>query len=177
MDHRAQAAAEPHSAATRRQRGQTAIEFLTTYGWALVLMLAAIAALIALGVLNPGAMAPEACSFPSGFTCYQFLIADNGTLVLDIGQATGKDVALTGIACSAETDPSPESVSLNITSGSHALTCGATCRKSDGTNATQGEYFSGKLVLYYTEKQTGVTHRVEGAIASRPSGTAPDGCT
>lgn len=51
------------------KKGQAAMEFLMTYGWAILVVLAAIAALAYFGVLDPGKLLPERCQFPAGFDC------------------------------------------------------------------------------------------------------------
>ena len=48
-----------------RRKGQAAMEFLMTYGWAIVVVLAAIGALAYFDVLNPGKLLPDKTIFPS----------------------------------------------------------------------------------------------------------------
>ena len=50
------------------KRGQVALEFIMTYGWAILVVLVAIGALAYFGVLNPGKYLPEKCFF--GVTQY-----------------------------------------------------------------------------------------------------------
>jgi hypothetical protein len=50
-------------------RGQAALEFMMTYGWAILVVLAAIGALSYFGVLNPTKFTPETCMATSGFSC------------------------------------------------------------------------------------------------------------
>jgi len=49
------------------RKGQGALEYLMTYGWALLIIVVVGAALYGLGVLNPGTYAKAACS---GFTYF-----------------------------------------------------------------------------------------------------------
>ena len=46
-----------------KRKGQAAMEFLMTYGWAILVVLAAIAALAYFGVLSPGNLVPERTTF------------------------------------------------------------------------------------------------------------------
>ena len=55
-----------------RKKAQAAMEFLMTYGWAILVVLAAIAALAYFGVLSPDRFLPSKCVFPSGFGCIDF---------------------------------------------------------------------------------------------------------
>jgi hypothetical protein len=54
---------------TRSFRGQAALEFMMTYGWAILVVLAAIGALSYFGVLNPSRFTPDTCLASSGFAC------------------------------------------------------------------------------------------------------------
>ncbi|MDP1695073.1 MAG: hypothetical protein Q8L34_06050 [Candidatus Woesearchaeota archaeon] len=55
-----------------QKRGQAAMEFLMTYGWALLVVLIAIGALAYFGVLNPSKFLPNSCSLAPGFSCSNF---------------------------------------------------------------------------------------------------------
>ena len=51
------------------RKGQSALEFLMTYGWAILVVLAAIGALAYFGVLNPSNFLPDQCIASTGFGC------------------------------------------------------------------------------------------------------------
>jgi len=51
------------------RNGQAALEFMMTYGWAILVVLAAIGALSYFGVLNPAKFTPDTCLASSGFAC------------------------------------------------------------------------------------------------------------
>ncbi len=53
----------------RFKRSQAALEFLTTYGWAILVVLVMIGALAYFGVLNPSKFAQERCAGGSIFSC------------------------------------------------------------------------------------------------------------
>jgi len=48
-----------------KKKGQAAMEFLMTYGWAIVVVLAAIGALAYFGVLSPAKLLPDKTNFPA----------------------------------------------------------------------------------------------------------------
>jgi len=54
------------------KKGQAAMEFLMTYGWALLVVLIAIGALAFFGLLNPSRFLPEKCELAPGLTCMDF---------------------------------------------------------------------------------------------------------
>ncbi|MBR9692565.1 hypothetical protein GOV07_01395 [Candidatus Woesearchaeota archaeon] len=64
----------------KHRRGQAALEFLTTYGWAFLVILVMIGALAYFGVINPNRFLPEKCLFQQEFHCkdYQVKYVDSG---------------------------------------------------------------------------------------------------
>jgi hypothetical protein len=58
------------------RKGQAAMEFLMTYGWAILVVLAAIGALAYFGVLNVKSYLPEQCFGPAGLDCLDKPSAD-----------------------------------------------------------------------------------------------------
>ncbi len=58
------------------KKGQAAMEFLMTYGWAILVVLIAIGALAYFGVLNPARFLPNSCTLFPGLACTEFKVAD-----------------------------------------------------------------------------------------------------
>lgn len=54
-----------------QKKAQAAMEFLMTYGWAILVVLAAIGALAYFGVLSPDKILPERCTGPAGLDCLE----------------------------------------------------------------------------------------------------------
>lgn len=54
------------------KKSQVALEFLTTYGWAFLVVLVMIGALAYFGVLDPSNFLPEKCIFGAGVGCVEF---------------------------------------------------------------------------------------------------------
>ncbi|MCB9359485.1 YpfN family protein [Candidatus Woesearchaeota archaeon] len=91
------------------KKSQAAMEFLMTYGWALLVVLIAIAALAFFGLLNPSKFLPEKCEISPGVTCMDFNAQtdnddesdgaedypDNITILLNNGM--GQSMKLVGI--------------------------------------------------------------------------------
>ena len=51
------------------KKAQAAMEFLMTYGWAILVVLVVIGALSYFGVLSPSTLLPEKCTFPVSVSC------------------------------------------------------------------------------------------------------------
>ena len=78
------------------RRGQAALEFLTTYGWAFMVILVAIGALSYLGVTNPDRFIPERCVSSQGISCVDSqLTTDQLSLFIsnDLGQSIVLDMS------------------------------------------------------------------------------------
>jgi len=56
------------------RKGQAALEFLTTYGWAFMVILVMIGALAYFGVLNPGKLVQDQCVSTAGIECKSYEI-------------------------------------------------------------------------------------------------------
>jgi hypothetical protein len=56
------------------RRGQAALEFIMTYGWAILVVLVLIGALAYMGVVNPKRLIPESCVFSTGITCKDYIL-------------------------------------------------------------------------------------------------------
>jgi hypothetical protein len=159
------------------RKGQTAMEYLMTYGWAILIIMVVLVVLFYLGVLNPAI--PAQCSFPAGISCVSYkLDASGGNLTLAIGQGTGHPINVTGVACSDNMSSGYMPTSINYSNGGWVVMNSgsqATVASPGGTihvectsggaaivNATVGANYIGNMYINYTEMDTGVTHTVTG---------------
>lgn len=81
------------------KKGQAAMEFLMTYGWAILVVLIAIGALAYFGVLSPERFLPEKCvvSTGSGLFCEDYS-ASGTTVTLRIKNILTESVTVSNIA-------------------------------------------------------------------------------
>ncbi len=163
------------------KKGQAAMEFLMTYGWAILVVLAAIGALAYFGVLNPGQLLPDKCTFPASFDCIDKPVVnfDTGVVQLAVRNDVGYPIdtvgaTLTGdgdcetITLTSVTDPTNTSLSYTGTTdlqpgGRATITfaCG-------GGSGISGD-FESDIELSYINTETSLTHTVKGALrAKRP---------
>ena len=85
---------------SRRQKAQSAMEYLMTYGWAILIIAVVLGALFSLGVFNGKNILGSACVAQSGFYCqnavyYHGTVASAGTpsagnVMVTLGQNTGQ---------------------------------------------------------------------------------------
>jgi hypothetical protein len=83
----------------RAARSQAAIDFLTSYGFAILIISVAIYSVMALGVFNYQAT-PQYCYSVSPFTCIAYSINTTGVLSMVLSQSSGGTLTINGIACS-----------------------------------------------------------------------------
>lgn len=77
------------------KKGQAAMEFLMTYGWAILVVLIAIGALAYFGVLNPSRFLPNSCTVSNQFACEtgDFLANSSGvTIILRNGRGVDSNI-------------------------------------------------------------------------------------
>jgi len=85
-------------------KAQAALEFLTTYGWAFLVILVMIAALAYFGILNPSKLLPDRCNFGTEIECMDYKITSGatGTIDLRLKNNVGETITTTEIAASTD---------------------------------------------------------------------------
>ncbi|MBI4438701.1 hypothetical protein HY640_02105 [Candidatus Woesearchaeota archaeon] len=84
------------------RRGQAAMEFLMTYGWAILVVLIVIGALAYFGILSPDTLLPEKCTLPVQMSCKDHRITDtvvagSDSFRLELQNGAGKDILLRNV--------------------------------------------------------------------------------
>jgi len=112
------------------KKAQAAMEFIMTYGWAILVVLVAIAALAYFGVLSPAQFLPERCQLPAGLYCKSFLVTTSGVQLI-IQNTLGKDITVKEINISAASGCVNSAVNTNLTNGAEA-TFNVNCTLTSG---------------------------------------------
>ena len=84
----------------KMKKGQAAMEFLMTYGWAILVVLVAIGALAYFGVLDPNRLLPARCTVELPFSCSDQRVTD-GEIQLGLSAANAviiRDIVINGSA-------------------------------------------------------------------------------
>ena len=98
------------------KKSQAALEFLMTYGWAILVVLIVISALAYFGVLNPQRMLPSRCTMPTGFSCMDY-VAHQSTddVVLKVVNGMGSAIIIDDLdLTSTGTHPSCTSAAVTV---------------------------------------------------------------
>ncbi|MBI4158928.1 hypothetical protein HY500_01570 [Candidatus Woesearchaeota archaeon] len=156
------------------KKSQAAMEFLMTYGWAIMIVLIGIGALFFLGVFNPST--PSTCNIASPFICQDVRIIDTGGAAnfiifrfasTNIDSATINTITLNGIACGSiyvgyNADLSGMLASSDISQSKNKPTY-VRCQLQP-TVAPYGSKVSGNFNINWV-KQFGVSHITIGAYS------------
>ena len=76
------------------RRSQAAIEYLVTYGWVFVVILAAIAVLTYFDVLSVSNYLPEQCEFGQQMSCVDHYLDTDGTMLLRFKNLYGANITI-----------------------------------------------------------------------------------
>ena len=160
------------------RNAQAALEFLMTYGWAILVVIVVIGALAYFGVLNPSILLPEKCTIETGFDCKDFIFNTyTGNVILNIQNGRGKEVILkeftltgNGLSCDIDTDMFPLSqdqgggeIGMLLSNGGEA-TVAIPC---DAMVARGGKQKS-KFTMTWKERGVGeFDHTSEGEILAK----------
>ena len=143
-------------------KSQAALEFIMTYGWAIVVTLVAIGALAYFGVLDPGKFLPDRCTLPTGIACLdQAAYASIGEIDVNLRNALGVDatsvrVAISGCTSSFSTP--------SLKNGASVTAAPTSC------TLTAGQKYSGQINVTFTNADTGVTHKLQGNVLTKVQG-------
>jgi hypothetical protein len=136
------------------KRGQAAMEYLMTYGWAILVIVIVLAALLYLGIFNIAGKTPDTCTFQIGLQCNSYLLsAATDRVRLDMMNGYQKSIVVDSVACS--TDGSAAQVAYPSSSPVGAQRnftfVGVQCFNGAGVAQTfdDGAPFIGKFVVQY----------------------------
>ena len=135
--------------------GQAAMEYLMTYGWALLVIVIVIAILL---VMNPFS-APQTCRFDSiGFACNNIAVkATDGTLLGSITNGNNNGIIVKDVVCTKDKTNTPPAFSpptgfVETTVSRQGIYDIPTTVKCD-TTGVAGADFSGKIWVYYSNDE------------------------
>ena len=147
-------------------RAQAAMEFLMTYGWAILVVLVVIGALSYFGVLSPSTLLPEKCTFPVSISCTDFAVTA-GTITIGLQNGAGRDMIIRGVTANGD----------SLGSGNTCSTKAATILVSDfcplgssGTPPSNGCTFGGATSATLRNGGSGFITTALGTCTFVPTG-------
>ncbi len=164
-----------------RRKGQAAMEFLMTYGWAILVVLAAIGALAYFGVLSPDRFLPDKCTASPPFACTEYKVSEAGSIVnltLQNSAGTGMTIYSVDIKCTTSgtaltnTSSGGNGAVLNgdevwVAFDTGAAGWGTAGGENGCAPLSEGDRFKGTYVVTYQKEGEGTTHTGSGSIQVR----------
>jgi len=160
------------------KKGQAAMEFLMTYGWAILVVIAAISALAYFGVLDPARLLPERCQFPAGMDCIDKAAIDStgSTVTVALRNNVGNsinitDVITTGTICTPsgkEAKPASgnwedlDSVEVTV-DNNEVVNIRINCTET----LSSGDKFEEDMTVSYENLESGLPNKALGTIRGR----------
>lgn len=145
------------TSAKPNKKSQAAMEFLMTYGWAILVVLAAIAALAYFGVLSPEKFLPEKCIIQPGIACVSHKVEPAKTTLV-ISNGMGRTMTINSITVGGCTGSFDQTM-LSGTDYTYVITgC---------SNGIAKDKFKGDITLAYTEKDTNLTKTAFGNLNTK----------
>ncbi len=154
----------------KANKAQSAMEYLMTYGWAILILGIVLGSLYALGLFSPNTFRSSQCIMPANFGCLAAYMQSNGLLTLNIEQATPSSINVTAIGCNTNaTYSAMESISppelIGIGSNrTFSVLCYAGNKVFSGN---PGTFYNGYILINYTDLETGFMNTVIGTIAEK----------
>jgi hypothetical protein len=151
-----------------KKKAQAAMEFLMTYGWAILVVLVVIGALAYFGVLSPKKLLPDKCLFGPGVgTCSDFAAtSSDDKVILRLSNGFGETIyPTTPVTLAGTTKCSATGGSIDLVSG-WAPGAIATVELTGCTYA-QGDKTNEEVTITYRKEAagSGLTHTVYGSVA------------
>ncbi|MEM3781365.1 MAG: hypothetical protein QXT43_00180 [Candidatus Micrarchaeaceae archaeon] len=150
---------------------QSAMEYLITYGWAILIIAVVLAALFGLGVLSPGRFLGSQCLIQAGFSCPSLYMTSNGVLTINLLQATSAPINVTAYGCNTNStivnmqvpfNPPSNQVTMQIGSN---YTFSVQCYSgSSPFSGSPGNDFNGYIIINYTNLITGFPETLVGKL-------------
>lgn len=85
-------------------KSQAALEFLTTYAWAFIVISITIGALYSFGIFDFGKFLPQKCVFSSQFKCLDFSL-NASQVKIKLANNLGEDITVTSIKITNDANP------------------------------------------------------------------------
>jgi hypothetical protein len=155
-------------------RCQSALEYLSTYIWVILILIISVSAMFLLGLFN--APVNTECLLPAGLNCAGILLAPNGMVTINLLQVTSSPINITALGCNAniivanmQAPFNPPSNQITLSIGSN-YTFSAQCYVgSKAFSGTIGSIFNGYIYVNYTDTSTGFLHTAPGQVIVRVS--------
>jgi len=146
------------------RKGQAALDFLMTYGWAIALVVIVAAALFALGVFDVSNFVGTKAAGFSGVAVQGWsFTGSTGVLAVKLTNQVGQKINITGISATVGSETkaftAPGSLDNGVTS--------AQINSTAFTTMTSGSGYQAKLTINYTDMNSGFAASTTGTLTGK----------
>ncbi|VVC04449.1 Uncharacterised protein [Candidatus Burarchaeum australiense] len=151
------------------------MEYLMTYGWAILIVVVVLAALLYMGIFGLGGRVPEQCTFKPGLLCTGVKVTPT-SVSFTLTNVFGSKIEICNIVCDASktsatvdlkgSDGKCDSPIVHMSLGDERhLSVADGCHYASGEIVPAGETYRDKLLItYYKEGDTDLPRTVEGQL-------------
>src|SRR3989338_4858786 len=139
------------------KKGQAALEFLMTYGWAILVVLVAIGALAFFGVLSPDKFLPAKCTLQPGLACIDHQVTP-GIVTVVVKNGYGSDITVNDVRAEGCGAIQPATTLANGVQTTYLITC---------STPIAGSKYSGILNITYLNKDSNLIRSNLGNIVGK----------
>lgn len=151
----------------KSKKGQAAMEFLMTYGWAILVVLVAIGALAYFGVLSPDSMLPQKTTFgPQISNVGDAFVQSDGSVQVALKNTGGFDLVVTGLSVTGDCT-GPSNIVPDLSSPGLTYPNGNTTVFSWNCGAYTAKKAKMNVRINYTNTVSGVQGASTGEIVAR----------
>lgn len=152
-------------------KAQSSIEYITTYGWVVLILAIILATLYALGLFTPSTFVSSVCILPSGFGCLGAYLTSAGNFIVNLQQSTTSPINVTALGCNSNASATNMKVyapPIYIPIGSN-FTGTVPCYGDNSIvfSGSIGTIYRGYIVMNYTDLQTGFPHTIVGSLVEK----------
>ncbi len=151
------------------RKGQAALDFLMTYGWAIALVVIIAAVLFALGIFDVSNFVGSKAAGFSGVAVSGWKLAPTGNLSMKVSNQVGQPITVSAVNATIGTS----TVSLVNTTSQFNLSTGQQSSEISATgfgNPTVGSGYTAKVTIVYTDLTSGFSYTTTGTLTGKVSG-------
>jgi len=144
------------------RKAQSAMEYLTTYGWAILIIGVVLAALAEMGLFNPSTYAQSICDLPANLFCKSFFLSTSGVLAVTIENTMQDPINITAVGCGNQPLANMQSITPVYLPQGHSYTFNVQCEGA--ANSHIGQLYAGYITLNYTDDVTLFSQTLSGKV-------------
>lgn len=148
------------------RKGQAALDFLMTYGWAIALVVIIAAVLFALGIFDVSTFTGSRAAGFAGVAVSGWNLGTAGTMSMKLSNQVGTQVRIDGVSVTIGTTTATlAGLPVTLNTGQQSATL-STAAGSFG-NLTAGTGYTAKVNVNYTDTNANFAYTTSGTLTGR----------